>query len=88
LNGFDFFFLMCFEWSDTENHQLNRLPNIRVCMGGKTIILLISKKLLTSSLLYALSFFFNGWSSTNLDYHGQEKKEREEEKEKETYRIH
>ena len=62
------FILMCsFEWRDTENQQLNRLPNIRVCYGGKTIILLTSKKLLTSSLLYVLSFFFNGWSSITMN---------------------
>ena len=62
---------MYFEWRDTENQQLNRLPNIRVCMGEKTIILLIII-IIIIIIIIALSFFFNGWSSNNLDYRGHE----------------
>ena len=67
---------MYFEWRDTENQQLNRLPNIRVCMGEKTIILLIIIIIIiiiiVIVIIIALSFFYNGWSSNNLDYRGHE----------------
>ena len=69
---------MYFEWRDTENQQLNRLPNIRVCMGEKTIILLIIIiiiiiiMIIIIIIIIGLSFFINGWSSNNLDYRGHE----------------
>ena len=81
---FFYVFWMAWHWKPTTEPA----SEYKGLYGGKTITLLISKTLLTSSLLYALSFFFNGWSSTNLDYHGQEKREREEEKETCTDRIH
>ena len=69
---------MYFEWRDTENQQLNRLPNIRACMGEKTIILLII--IIIIIIIIALSFFFNGLSSSNLDYRGHEKKNEKKKK--------
>ena len=70
---------MYFEWRDTENQQLNRLPNIRACMGKKTIILLIII-IIIIIIIIALSFFFNGLSSSNLDYRGHEKKNEKKKK--------
>ena len=68
---------MYFKWRDTEHQQLNRLPNIRVCMTEKTIILLI---IIIIIIIIALSLFFNGLSSNNLHYRGHEKKNEKKKK--------
>ena len=73
---------MYFKWRDTENQQLNRLPNIRVCMTEKTIILLIIIIIIIIIIviIIALSLFFNGLSSNNLHYRGHEKKNEKKKK--------
>ena len=69
---------MYFEWRDSENQQLNRLPNIRVCVGEKTIILLIII-IIIIIIIIALSFFFKDGQVITCDL-GHEKKNEKKKK--------